>query len=94
MTKIKENKLNTVTGGDYFETSVDSMALKYAGYMPEEFNEWHTFFNWIEDSRKVDEGWGKAGIISVTRFLGDNWYYSHGKQISRKEAMRMIGIYD
>ena len=94
MTKIKENKLNTVTGGYYVDTAIDSMALKYAGCMSEEFSKWHLIFNWIEDSRKVDEGWRKAGILCVTRFWDDNSYYSRGKQISRKEAMRMIGIYD
>ena len=92
MTKIMENKLNKVTGGDFWETALDSEALYFKGLMDEEFSSTELMFHWIKDSDKVDKGWAKAGITSVTSPFGSNKYFYNGKRISQKTAMRIIGV--
>ena len=44
-----------------------------------------------ELSKRVDEGWANAGIISVTSPLKSNKYLRNGKEISRKEDLQSIG---
>ena len=46
MTKIMENELNMVTGGDVVDTAVDSQALYYKGLMDEQFFFLDMLFNW------------------------------------------------
>ena len=92
MTKIMKNELNMVTGGDVVDTAVDSQALYYKGLMDEQFFFLDMLFNWCKDSAKVDAGWAKAGIRSVTRPTDSNEYYYNGKKISRMNAMRLIDV--
>ena len=92
MKKLMENKLNMVTGGDVYDTAVDSQALYFKGYMNEQFDFTDLLFRWIDNSKKVDEGWARAGITSVTCFNDYNRYYKDGKRISRKTAMKLIGV--
>ena len=92
MKKIMENKLNSVTGGDFGETAFDSQALQFKGYMDEEFSGLDMIFHWLTNSAKVDEGWAKAGITCVTCPFDSNRYYLNGKRISQDDAMHHIGI--
>ena len=92
MTKITEKELNMVAGGTFGETAFDSEALHFKGYMDEEFSSWDMMFHWLTYSAKVDEGWAKAGITSVTCPFDLNRYYVNGKRISRDTAMHLIGI--
>ena len=87
-----DNELNMVAGGDIYITAVDSQALYYKGYMDEQFDSWDLTFNWCTDSAKVDKGWAKAGITSVTKPFSTNRYYYKGKRISRDTAMKLIGV--
>ena len=91
MTKIMENKLNTVTGGTIFETAADSQALYSKHCMNEEYNFIDLMFDWVELSKRVDEGWLNAGIISVSNPTGSNKYLKNHKEITRKEALETIG---
>ena len=93
MTKINDNKLNMVTGGNFGQTAFDSQALHFKGYMDEEFSEWDMIFHWVKNSAKVDAGWARAGIRCVTvPFAGRNQYYKDGKSISEKDALHYIGL--
>ena len=87
-----DNELNMVAGGTPYETAIDSQALCFKGFMDEQFTEWDLVFNWCTDSAKVDAGWAKAGITSVTRPWNYNRYYYKGKRISRDDAMKLIGV--
>ncbi len=85
-----DKELNMVAGGNIFETSTDSYLLNSAGYMSEVYTEGDLIFNWVEDSAKVDQGWSKVGVTSVTSIPYFNKYYKDGKQISRGEALQML----
>ena len=91
MTKIMEKELNMVTGGTIFETAADSQALYSKNCMPEEYNFIDLLFDWVELSKRVDEGWLNAGIISVSSPGGSNRYLKNHKEITRKEALQTIG---
>ena len=91
MTKITEKELNMVNGGFIDETAYDSWALYDHKYMEHSFSIAQMAFNWIKDSAKVDEGWAKAGITSVTRPFSANKYFKDGKEISEDMAWYMIG---
>ena len=47
---------------------------------------------WEYVSSQVDGGWAKAGITCVTVYgcVYDNQYFINGKEISRKEAYRIV----
>ena len=90
MTKIMENEMNMVTGGDFWETSDDSCALKHHGYMDESFSPAELMAHWIKNSAKVDQGWAKVGITCVTCPFGANRYYKDGKQISQNLAWYIL----
>ena len=92
MTKIMEEKLNTVTGGNMIETAADSQALYEKRLMNEEYNVVDLMFEWNKLSRRVDEGWFNAGIVSVTSPFGKNKYRRYGKEISRDQALKIIGF--
>lgn len=92
MEKIMENRLNMVTGGSFDETSIDSQALYFKGFMDEQFDVSDLVFHWLSESAKVDAGWAKAGITCVTCPFYSNRYYIKNKRISRDTAMKMIGI--
>ena len=91
MLKIMENELNTVTGGTIFGTASDSQALYSKNLMNEEYNFIDLLFDWVELSKRVDEGWLNAGIISVSNPTGSNRYLKNHKEITRKEALQSIG---
>ncbi len=91
MTKLMDKELNMVAGGNIIETSTDSYLLYNAGYMSDMYTEGDLIFNWVEDSADVDEGWRRVGVTCVTSFADFNKYYKDGKQISRGEAVRMLG---
>ena len=92
MTKITDNKLNMVSGGYMDETADDSQALYYVGLMNEQFFFTDMLFHWCKYSAKVDKGWAKAGIRSVTHPASYNEYYYNGNKITRKDAMKIIGV--
>ena len=91
MTKIMENKLNMVTGGDFAQSGFDSRVLHSAGYMDEDRDTFDLMFHWNKESPKVDAGWAKAGITCVTCPFGNNRYYMNNKRIARCVAMKTIG---
>ena len=92
MEKIMEKELNMVTGGNFEETSLDSQALCFEGFMDEQFDVSDLVFHWLRDSAKVDTGWAKAGITCVTCPFYSNRYYVNNRRITRDTAMRMIGV--
>lgn len=83
--------MNTVTGGTFIETASDSHCLYDRHLMREQYNFLDLMFDWKDLSKRVDEGWRNAGIISVTRPFTNNEYHMDGKLISRKEAYHIIG---
>ena len=91
MLTIREEELNMVTGGTVFETAADSQALYSKHCMNEEYNFIDLLFDWVELSKRVDEGWLNAGIISVSNPTGSNRYLKNHKEITRKEALQTIG---
>ena len=91
MKKLMDNKLNMVNGGFIDETAYDSWALYDKKYMDHSFSIADMTFHWLTNSAKVDEGWAKAGITSVTRPFSPNHYYKNGKEISQDMAWYMIG---
>ncbi len=52
MTKLMNEELNMLAGGNVFETSTDSYLLYNAGYMSDMFTEADLIFNWVEYSAK------------------------------------------
>ena len=91
MLDIREEELNRVAGGSLLETAEDSQCLCARRCMYEEYNVIDLMFDWKELSKRVDEGWLNAGIISVTSPFKSNKYLRNGKEISRKEALKSIG---
>ena len=91
MLAMREEELNRVAGGSLFETAEDSQCLCARRCMYEEYNVIDLMFDWKELSKRVDEGWLNAGIISVTSPFKSNKYLRNGKEISRKEALKSIG---
>ena len=91
MLASKEEELNMVTGGTIFETAADSQALYSKHCMNEEYNFIDLLFDWVELSKRVDEGWLNAGIISVSSPNHSNKYLKNWKEITRKEALKSIG---
>ena len=91
MLEIREEEMNMVTGGNLLETAEDSHCLYTKRCMNEEYNVVDLMFDWNELSKRVDEGWLNAGIISVTSPFKDNKYLRNGKEITRKEALHSIG---
>ena len=88
----EEEELNRVTGGTVFETADDSHALYSKHCMYEEYNFFDLLCEWDELSKRVDEGWLNAGIVSVTSPFNSNKYLRNGKEITRKEAMKILGF--
>ena len=90
MTKLMNEELNMVAGGNIFETSTDSYLLYNAGYMSDMYTEADLIFNWVKYSADVDAGWSKAGVTCVSKVAYGNEYYYDGKKISRGEAMSKL----
>ena len=72
--KLNDEQLEQVAGGNRFETLCDSKFLYDYGLVSDWHGEFHVTFNWISDSAEIDDGWKKAGIISVTSFVNPNKY--------------------
>ena len=87
---LKDKELDRVTGGNRFETLCDSKFLYDYGLVSDWHGEFHMTFNWISDSAEIDDGWKKAGITSVTTFVGYNEYFLGGKKLSRGEAYDIV----
>ena len=92
MTKIMENNLNMVTGGDMLETLADSNALYQMGLMIESYTIFSLIFDWERFSKRVDRCWSTAGITSISRPFKRNTYLKNGSEISRDQALQVIGI--
>lgn len=92
MLTMREEELNMVAGGYVDDTCGDSRALYDTGYMKEQFEFLEMLFHWCTDSAKVDAGWARAGITSVTHFSSNNEYYFLGRRIPRRDAMKLIGL--
>ena len=90
MTKINENKLNMVAGGDMLQTADDSTVLYHAGLLDEEYGAGGLMIHWVEYSGKVDAAFAKAGIRSVTKPFGSNQYYRDGKEITQDLAWYIV----
>jgi hypothetical protein len=92
MTKMIDNELNRVVGGDGYETAFDSIALFGKGYLDKPFCQWDLITHWVTNSGKVDAAWAQAGVNCVTCFFAKNRYYNgRGERISRDEAVRLLG---
>ena len=93
MTKLMDKELNVVAGGDIAEVCEDSIALNVHGYMSEYFDDvFYLISHWDHCSSAVDDGWRKAGVTSVTRFLDSNTYFIDGKEVSRNQAYKHAGM--
>ncbi len=57
MTKMIDNELNRVVGGDGYETAFDSIALFGKGYLDKPFCQWDLITHWVTNSGKVDAAW-------------------------------------
>ena len=90
MTKIMENELNMVTGGNIAEIAYDSRALHQAGLIDEEFTPEDIEKNYLRDTSIVDWGWKKARITCLVLPILSNQYFMNGKKISHRDALRMI----
>lgn len=88
--KMSDEQLEQVAGGNRFETLCDSKFLYDYGLVSDWHGEFHMTFNWISDSAEIDDGWKKAGIISVTSFVNPNKYILNGKSLTRDEAYRHV----
>ena len=62
--KLTDEELDQVAGGGFRQTIGDDAFLMEFGYMDKKFREYS--FNWVENSAKVDAGWAKAGVTSIT----------------------------
>lgn len=92
MLAIREDELNRITGGDMFDTDADCYALYLKGYMREYYDVFDLMFDWVELSKRVDNGWGRAGVVCVSKPFKSNEYIRNGKEITRKEALQHIGF--
>ena len=92
MLAIREDELNRISGGDMFETDVDCYALYLKGYMSKYYDVYDLMFDWVELSKRVDNGWGRAGVVCVSKPFKSNEYIMNGKEITRDEALHHIGV--
>ena len=91
MTRIMDNKLNMVTGGDFDETAWDSWALYRKGLIDKRYGTADMVFHWVTNSAKVDAAWSKAGIRCLSKPISSNRYYKDGKEISHDLALYLLG---
>ena len=87
--QLSDEELDQVAGGNKTQTSDDSYFLKRIGYMNDTWRTATLVGWWVSGSKAVDDGWSKAGIMSVTHPWDDNEYFDKqngNKPISRKEA--------
>ncbi len=73
---------------DHYQTSYDSQFLNDMGYAPDRYGDNMTAIRGGTVSGMVDDGWKKAGVTSVTRWVGGNTYFVNGKKITRNEAFK------
>ena len=90
MTKLMENKLNMVAGGNMFQTSDDSAELYDARLLDDVYCVARLMCHWVEYSGKVDAAFAKAGITSVTKPFASNQYFKDGKEISEDLAWYIV----
>ena len=92
MEKLNEEQMEMVDGGNSYETAGDSLALYEKGLMSQCYRSGEFFWNWKSLSPQVDEAWKKIGVTCVTGSPGHNEYYYEDRQISRQEALTMLGV--
>ena len=51
-----------------------------------------SWIEWVELSKRVDDGWGRAGVVCVSKPFKSNEYIRNGKEITRKQALQHIGF--
>lgn len=87
---MSEEQLKQVAGGNCDQTANDSKFPNDYRVVSDWHGEFHQLFNWKSDSAEIDDGWRKAGIISVTSFVNPNKYILNGKPLTRDEAYRHV----
>jgi hypothetical protein len=93
MTKLMDNELKTVAGGDVRDIIDDSVSLYNAGYMGEKYDSvLYIITHWDHCSSTTDEGWKRAGITSVSSFDLFSEYYLNGEKITKEEAYAYAGM--
>ena len=90
-TKLSDEEMDMVNGGYFFETLYDAKALYSKGKLGEKLDISDFVWHWISSSEKVDNAWGSMGIHVITKPTGDNVYSYKGRQITRDEALAMLG---
>ena len=90
MTKIMDNKLNMVTGGDFDETAWDSWALYRKHLIDHRYSTAEMVFHWVKYSAEVDSAWNKAGIRCLSKPFKSNQYFKDGKEISHDLALYLL----
>ena len=88
--QLTDEELDQVAGGTIGQTAGDSKILYDYGLMDKYYGTIPVMFYWGSKSAEVDAGWSKAGITCVTKPFGSNQYFLNGKEISRKEAYRIV----
>ena len=89
--KLSDEELDVVAGGTVAQTTADQTFLYKHGLTKETgYNNFWTFIAWLDISRAVDIGWGKAGITCVTKPFKDNQYFFEGREISRETAVKIV----
>ena len=91
MTEIREEELNMVNGGFLGETRMDSIFLANNKDLKEDISISALVFGWGSNSAKVCEGWSKEGVTCEANFFSANHYSVNGEEITRSEALKMIG---
>jgi hypothetical protein len=91
MSVAREEELNMVNGGSIGETYEDGELLAGYGYI-EKIGFLDLLLDWEDCSAKIDWGWRRAAhVTSVTKPVGANQYFIGKKEITREQALKMLG---
>ena len=88
---MREEDLNMVAGGEFFETYDDSCRLYKAGHLRENLCLIDFALDWSDCSDKVNAAWEEVGIVSDTHPIFNNEYKSGRHHITREKALAKLG---
>ena len=79
-------EMDSVTGGTYNQSRVDSELLFNLGLLGRKYSQVELQDNWSSCTAAINAGWAKAGIVVLQSKNGENQYFSNGTQISWERA--------
>ena len=84
---------SNILGGTYAELVENSKVLFKLGLIDKVYGDDDTISDWFECCEKVDDAYRRVGVTFVSKFARWNKYFYKGREITRKEALRVARSY-